>query len=131
MGSDVGVFVGQCQYDRGSKNVVSSCNRIFCKYTKKRYYMSPFCIMSWRDETLDAQDWFVMVSVGDKFNPYTGTGISASISANRTSRAGRTQIWVRWGIYVYTFMHVGVHLCKSEHICMCMRNRTGLGTRCI
>ncbi|CAE7256047.1 pikAII [Symbiodinium microadriaticum] len=44
MGSDVGVFVGQCQYD-----------------------------------------WFVMVSVGDKFNPYTGTGISASISANRTS----------------------------------------------
>ncbi|CAJ1343367.1 unnamed protein product, partial [Effrenium voratum] len=44
MGADVGVFVGQCQYD-----------------------------------------WFVMVSVGDKFNPYTGTGISASISANRTS----------------------------------------------
>ncbi|CAK9099313.1 Polyketide synthase PksJ (PKS) [Durusdinium trenchii] len=44
MGAEVGVFVGQCQYD-----------------------------------------WFVMVSVGDKFNPYTGTGISASISANRTS----------------------------------------------
>eukprot|EP00434_Breviolum_minutum_P009961 symbB.v1.2.008781.t1/scaffold514.1/size193457/7 len=44
MGADVGVFVGQCQYD-----------------------------------------WFVMVSVGDKFNPYTGTGIAASISSNRTS----------------------------------------------
>ena len=93
--------------------------------------------MSWRDETLDAQDWFVMVSVGDKFNPYTGTGISASISANRTSRAGRTQIISNLGalgyiLYVYTFMHVGVRLCKSEHIlCMCMRIRTGLGTRCI
>eukprot|EP00438_Fugacium_kawagutii_P013955 Skav203421 [mRNA] locus=scaffold1743:369136:376323:- [translate_table: standard] len=30
-------------------------------------------------------DLFVMVSVGDKFNPYTGTGIAASISSNRTS----------------------------------------------
>ncbi|CAE7236638.1 ppsA, partial [Symbiodinium microadriaticum] len=30
-------------------------------------------------------DWFVMISAGDQFNPYTGTGMSASISANRIS----------------------------------------------
>jgi acyl transferase domain-containing protein/NADPH:quinone reductase-like Zn-dependent oxidoreductase/acyl carrier protein len=44
MGADVGVFIGQCQYD-----------------------------------------WFVLTSSGQSFNPYTGTGISASISANRIS----------------------------------------------
>ena len=103
---------GSASMTGGSKNAVPSCNHIFSKYsyTTKGYYISPVCIVSWRDETLGVQDWFVMVSVGDKFNPYTGTGISASISANRTSPAGRIQTWVRRGIYVYIYMCVYIHV---------------------
>ena len=59
----------------------------------------------------DVQDWFVMVSVGDKFNPYTGTGISASISANRTSRIACTQFPNQ---NPHFFERVG--LCKEQRL---------------
>ena len=44
MGREVGIFVGQCQYD-----------------------------------------WLAISSMGDKFSAYSGTGMSAAISANRVS----------------------------------------------